>query len=55
MTTRKDDGRKLIQLTVSPDLYDQIKEHCQDMEVPITAWARMTLKQALQRHQDITH
>jgi hypothetical protein len=49
MTTRKDDGRKLIQLTMSPDLYDQIRQHCQSMEVPITVWARMTLKQELDR------
>lgn len=49
MTTRKDDGRKLIQLTMSPDLYDQIRQHCHSMEVPITVWARMTLKQELDR------
>lgn len=49
MTTRKDDGRKLIQLTMSPDLYDQIRQHCHVIEVPITVWARMTLKQELDR------
>lgn len=47
MTTRADDGRKLIQLTMRPDLYNQIKEHCQSLDMPITIWARELIKREL--------
>lgn len=47
MTTRADDGRKLIQLTMRPDLYNQIKEHCQALDMPITIWARELIKREL--------
>lgn len=47
MTTRADDGRKLIQLTMRPDLYHQIKEHCQSLDMPITIWARELIKREL--------
>lgn len=49
MTTRKDDGRRIIQLTVSPDLYDQIRTHCSAIDMPITVWARTLIRQELHR------
>ena len=47
MTTRRDDGRKLIQLSVKPDLYQQIHEHCRQLDVPITVWARELFRREL--------
>ena len=47
MTTRKSDGRRLIQLTMKPELYEQIREHCARMDVPITVWARQLMKNDL--------
>jgi len=47
MTTRKDDNRKLIQLTMKPDLYDRIRNHCSALDMPITVWARELIKREL--------
>lgn len=49
MTTRKDDGRKLIQLTAQPELYERIRAHCQSVDIPITVWARQLIKRELDR------
>lgn len=46
MTTRSD-GRKLIQLTMKPDLYEQIKDHCRRLDIPITAWARQLISREI--------
>lgn len=51
MTTRKDDGRKLIQLTAQPELYERIKQHCRALDVPITVWARELIKRELEAHE----
>lgn len=51
MTTRKDDGRKLIQITVRPDMYDQLKRHCHREEIPVTVWVRQLLRRELDRLQ----
>lgn len=47
MTTRRDDNRKLIQLTMKPELYEQIREHCSALDMPITVWARELIKREL--------
>lgn len=47
MTTRRDDNRKLIQLTMKPDLYDRIRNHCSALDMPITVWARELIKREL--------
>jgi hypothetical protein len=48
MTLRKD-GRRLIQLTMKPDLYERIQAHCSAMDTPITVWARELIKRELER------
>lgn len=47
MSTRRDDNRKLIQLTMKPDLYDRIRDHCSALDMPITVWARELIKREL--------
>jgi hypothetical protein len=47
MATRKDDGRRLIQLTTQPELYEQIRQHCRSLDMPITVWARELIKREL--------
>jgi len=49
MTTRKDDGRRLIQITVQPDLYDRIRQHCSSLDMPITVWVRGLMREAMAR------
>jgi hypothetical protein len=47
MTTRKDDNRRLIQITVQPDLYDKIRQHCNNLDMPITVWVRGLMREAM--------
>jgi hypothetical protein len=46
MTIRKD-GRCMIQLTMGPDLYKAVREHCRKLDKPVTVWARDLMHQAL--------
>lgn len=55
MTTRKDDGRKLIQITMLPALYHQIQNHCKQLDLPITVWVRELIKRELQRLESHEH
>ncbi len=41
--------RKLIQLTMRPELYARIKQHCDDREIPVAVWARELFRQELDR------
>lgn len=49
MPTRRDDGRRLIQLTMKPDFYEQIRAHCKALDTPITVWARQLIRRELER------
>jgi len=61
MTIRKDDGRRLIQITIKPDTYERMREHCNRIDMPMTVWARSVIAQELDRidastnnHQGVT-
>jgi hypothetical protein len=41
--TIRSDGRRLIQLTMKPDLYERIREHCNSIDTPMTIWARQII------------
>lgn len=47
MTIRKETGRKLIQLSVKPHFWDEIKDHCDGLDIPVTIWARELMKREL--------
>lgn len=47
MTIRKTNGRKLIQLSVRPEFYELIRDHCQRLDMPVTVWARELMKRDL--------
>lgn len=49
MNASKNDGRKLIQVTMRPELHDQVKERCDELDLPVTVWIRELIKQALAR------
>lgn len=44
--------RKLIQLTIKPELWLAIKEHCARLDMPITVWARELIKRELKLNVD---
>jgi hypothetical protein len=45
--TRRPAGRCLIQLTMQPELYQEIRDHCQRLDVPMTVWARDLIRREL--------
>jgi hypothetical protein len=49
MTIRRSNGRKLIQLSVRPEFYELIRDHCQQLDMPVTVWARELIKRELER------
>ena len=51
MTTRKENNRKLIQLSVKPEFWEVIKAHCDRLDMPVTVWARELMKRELQLHE----
>ena len=46
MSIRKN-GRCMIQLTMTPDLYEAVRDHCKRQDTPVTVWARELICQAL--------
>lgn len=49
--TIRPDSRRLIQLTMKPDLYDRIRRHCSALDVPMTVWARGLILKELDQGQ----
>ena len=45
--TLRSDGRRVISATMQPELYDRVREHCRNLDIPITVFVREALKQAL--------
>jgi hypothetical protein len=33
-------SRHFLQITMQPDLYNQVKEHCKALDKPVTVWVR---------------
>jgi hypothetical protein len=42
-------NRKLLQVSVKPDLYERIREHCDQIDIPMAIWARELIKRELER------
>jgi hypothetical protein len=51
MTIRKSDGRHLIQLTLTPAFYFELKEHCHNLDIPVTVWVRDLIRRALAKKE----
>ena len=47
MTIRKANGRKLIQLSMKPEFYELVRQHCEQVDMPVTVWARELIKREL--------
>lgn len=37
----------MIQLTMAPDLYEAVRDHCKRQDTPVTVWTRELIRQAL--------
>jgi hypothetical protein len=45
--TIRSDGRRMIQVTLRPELYDQIKQICDDHDMPLSVWGRAVFERAI--------
>lgn len=48
MTIRKTDGRRLLQISMQPDYYELVREHCRRLDVPMTVWARDLIRREIE-------
>jgi predicted DNA-binding protein len=51
MTIRKDDGRRVVSLTMQPELYERLQAMCRQRDLPVTVWVREAIKAHLEREQ----
>lgn len=42
-------SRKLLQVSLKPDLYELIRAHCERLDMPMAIWARELIKRELER------
>jgi predicted DNA-binding protein len=49
--TIRSDGRRVISVTMQPDLYDQLYARCKELDRPITVFVREAISQALNAEQ----
>ena len=40
-------GRKVVSVTMLPDLYKELVEYCKSIDVPVSVWCRDLIKQKL--------
>lgn len=41
--------RKLLQVSLKPDLYKQIQTHCNQLDMPMAIWTRELIKRELKQ------
>jgi hypothetical protein len=49
MTTTKPKDRRLLQVTMKPDFYEEVRRYCAEIDVPMAIWARELMKRELQQ------
>lgn len=49
MTIAKKLKRRLLQVSIKPDLYEQMRAHCDNLDLPMAVWARELIKRELLR------
>ncbi len=40
-------SRRLLQISLKPEVYEQIRIHCAQIDLPMAVWAREILKREL--------
>lgn len=49
MKDPKNKGRCLLQVSIKPDLYEQMKARCEELDVPMAIWTRQLITRELER------
>jgi predicted DNA-binding protein len=45
--TLRSDGRRVISVTMQPELYERLYAHCKERDMPITVFVRNAIESAL--------
>lgn len=48
--TQRPDGRHQITVTMKPDIYELLYEHCRVLDQPVTVFVRELIKRELDNH-----
>jgi hypothetical protein len=48
--TLRSDGRRVVSVTMQPELYDQLYETCKRLDLPVTVWCREAIRLQLINH-----
>jgi predicted DNA-binding protein len=51
MTTRKGTDRRLLQVSLKPDFYEQLRQHCSQLDMPMAIWVRELIKREIEKAQ----
>jgi hypothetical protein len=49
MTNKKDTDRRLLQVSLKPDFYERIRQHCARIDLPMAIWVRELIKREIGR------
>jgi hypothetical protein len=42
-------NRRLLQVSLKADLYERLRQHCAQIDIPMAIWAREVIKRELER------
>lgn len=49
--TIRSDGRRIISVTMLPELYERLREHCRLIDRPLTVFTRSAIEEKLVRDE----
>lgn len=49
------DGRKLVSVTMTPPLYDELVSYCRSRDIQVSPWVRQLIQRELQTLQAESH
>jgi len=47
MTSTTPSSRRTVSITMQQELYEQLRQHCQQLDQPVTVFVREAIKKAL--------
>lgn len=49
MTLRRSDNRRLLQVSMKPEFYAIVQQHCIELDIPMALWVRSLIQRELQK------
>jgi predicted DNA-binding protein len=50
--TLRSDGRRVVSVTMQPELYARLYAICKRLDLPVTAWVREAIRERLERQEN---